>query len=193
MIQCAETDHRPFGAVISKDGVYRFFLWRWLELPEQNVLFPRTPKTVTWLMLNPSTANASKDDPTIRRCLGFARQWGFGRLFVVNLFAYRSSSPRELKKHLESYDGQIEGVTTHYKNDDWVQFAARNSELLVLAWGAHLPNECEARKEEIEQIFGDLELEHAAPAVKSLSLTKCGAPRHPLYAPMNAQLLDWRW
>ena len=73
------------GACFDSTGAYRYRLWR-----EWDVSKP----SVTFVMLNPSTAGAKDDDPTIRRCLSFARSWGFGRLEVVNLCAYRATSPK---------------------------------------------------------------------------------------------------
>lgn len=68
------------GAVIDPTGQYRYLLWRRIGHGEARVGF---------CMLNPSTADASADDPTIRKCCGFARQWGFDVVEVVNLFAWR--------------------------------------------------------------------------------------------------------
>jgi hypothetical protein len=190
MIQCTEIDRHSWGAEISPDGVYRYFLWR--QVIDRSSLWFVPVSTVTFLMLNPSTADAAKNDPTIRRCVGFARQWSYERLFVVNLFAFRSSSPRELKCHLKSYNGQLEGVTDHGYNDEWIEFAARHSELIVFAWGANLPNECDVRREEIECILEDLDDEKNILAVKCLGTTKSGAPRHPLMVAKDTQLQDWR-
>lgn len=77
------------GALLSEDGRYRYRLWRlWDELAP----------VMTWVMLNPSTADAEVDDPTIRKCIGFAKQHHYGGIVVVNLFAYRATDPKELGK-----------------------------------------------------------------------------------------------
>ncbi len=78
------------GAVIT--GNYRYLLWR--EWNNQG-------KTVSFIMLNPNSADASLNDPTITRCINFALSWGYGRLEVVNLFAYRTSKPSLLKQVTE--------------------------------------------------------------------------------------------
>ena len=77
------------NAVISACGRYRYLLTRQVG---------PGPRTATFIMLNPSTADATNDDPTIRRCIGFARQWGCGRLAVLNLFAFRATEPADLKR-----------------------------------------------------------------------------------------------
>src|SRR3954454_15761859 len=77
------------NAVISACGRYRYLLSRQVG--------PGL-RTATFIMLNPSTADATNDDPTIRRCIGFARQWGCGRLAVLNLFAVRATDPAEMKR-----------------------------------------------------------------------------------------------
>ncbi|TMF61888.1 MAG: DUF1643 domain-containing protein, partial [Chloroflexi bacterium] len=68
------------GATFSADRRYRYRLWR---------RWDGARPVVAFVMLNPSTADARRDDPTIRRCIGFAKSWGFGGVEVVNLFAYR--------------------------------------------------------------------------------------------------------
>ena len=75
--------YTPSGAVISQDQLYRYFLWRrW-----------GTGRVITWLMLNPSTADANTNDATIRKCIGFAKRWGYDGIHVLNLFALRSRDP----------------------------------------------------------------------------------------------------
>jgi hypothetical protein len=83
---------------------------------------------VLWVMLNPSTADASQDDATIRRCIKFSQIWGFGSLLVVNLFAYRSTDPKALLKV-----GPVESVGP----DNWTELvaAAGRTAKGVAAWG----------------------------------------------------------
>ncbi len=76
------------GAAFDSTGTYRYALWR-----EWDASAPR----LGFVLLNPSTADAENDDPTLRRCMGFARAWGYGSLQIVNLFAYRATVPDALR------------------------------------------------------------------------------------------------
>jgi hypothetical protein len=148
------------AAYISEDGVYRYSLTR--------DALPLTGEgTVTFIGLNPSTADETADDPTIRRCVGFARSWGFARLKMVNLFALRSTDPRKLIA-CDDPAGP-ENLCTISK-------VVGGSDLVVCAWGS-FPH---AGREHI-----DLVLELVA-APHALGLTKNGSPRHPLYVRGNA-------
>ena len=114
-------------------------------------------------MLNPSTADAVRDDPTIRRCIGFARAWGYRRLVVTNIFALRATLPSALR-------GAADPVGP--RNDRYILRAARDADRVVCAWGVHgaLGN----REAEVLALLRDLALEN-------LGLTQGGYPRHPLY------------
>lgn len=155
------------GAVISGCGRYRYRLGRaWGDgLP-----------TATFLMLNPSTADADVDDPTIRRCIGYARAWNCGALLVVNLFAWRATNPAELATAADPVGPD---------NDDFIAGAAvasaRLDAPLVAGWGANAPA---AR---IAQVLG-LPGMHR---ITALALTKAGQPRHPLY--LKADLTPQPW
>lgn len=106
------------SAVISACGFYRYSLTR--RWSEDQLLY--------WIMLNPSTADASKDDPTIRKCIGFAKHNGFGGIRIFNLFAWRATDPRELA--LYEYH-RIVGK----ENDDYIQTIPPGS-TVVAGWGA---------------------------------------------------------
>lgn len=148
-------------AALSEDGVYRYSLTRrW-----------GPGRHVTFVMLNPSTADALVDDPTIRRCIGFARSWDFGALRVVNLYALRSTDPKGLWGHPQPAGGP--------ENDAAILDALRNSGMVVAAWGAH------ARPHRVAA-FRDLARE-AGVRVWALKVTKAGAPGHPLYLPASSE------
>jgi hypothetical protein len=122
-------------------------------------------------MLNPSTADETTDDPTIRRCIGFAKVWGFGSLAVGNLFALRTPKPGDLRTCVEPI-----GVG----NDDWLIRLNEASALTVAAWGNH--GEFLDRSNSVRSILPDLRV---------LRLTKHGEPQHPLYVPRDAVPLSW--
>src|SRR3989449_11540410 len=104
-------------ACFSRCGTYRYALWRrWAAGPQ-----------VLFVMLNPSTADAQRDDPTIRRCIGFARRWGCGGIEVVNLFALRATDPRRLR-----YTRDPVGP----ENVAHLARAAGRASLVGAAWGA---------------------------------------------------------
>ena len=153
------------GAVFSPDWVYRYSLVRmWPGLPPV--------RTVTFVGLNPSTADAQVDDPTIRRCVGFARAWGMSRLFMANLHAFRSTDPEGL---LSAADPVGPG------NFSAVRRMVLQSEMVVCAWGA---NELDPAAYEIRHW-----LMHQRPF--HLGLTKHGHPKHPLY--LRADTTPVRW
>lgn len=139
------------GAIISPCGRYRYNLWRvWdHDLPR-----------VLWVMLNPSTADAEMDDPTIRKCVGFARRWGFGSIEVVNLFAWRCTDPRDLPGD-ESANGPD-------RDRYWLEAAGR-ANLTVAGWGAHVSYGPTIGK--AMSTFADMDC---------LGFTASGQPRHPL-------------
>ena len=144
------------SAVIDATGKYRYELIRaWAEGPQ-----------LGWIMLNPSTADASQDDPTIRRCISFSRAWGFGSLRVVNLFAYRNTYPADLWRLPK--DQRI-----GEENDDAIRRARRACEHLVAAWGA-FPQ----ASDRVTQMIQSCRLQR----LWCLGETKDRHPRHPLYA-----------
>lgn len=146
------------GAEPAQDGTtYRWLLWRAWN--------PDRPP-VLWIMLNPSTASATRDDPTIRRCVGFAKAWGYGRVDVVNLYALRATKPAALWAHPDP-------VGEH--NDRWTRLATARAGLVVAAWGAH-----GARDDRGAQVAAWLRLLRP---VYCLGTTRSGQPRHPLYVP----------
>lgn len=90
-------------------------------------------KTLNWIMLNPSTADERFDDPTIRKCCGFAKRWGFTRITVTNLFAFRATDPKDMLAMLRTDPARAMGAN----NDGEISHAAGCADLTVAAWGAH--------------------------------------------------------
>lgn len=128
-----------------------------------------------FIMLNPSTADADLDDPTIRRCRAFAQAWRCNGLVVMNLYAYRTVDPRKLWKNNPDPVGP--------ENDEHLQHIASGPAQIVCAWGANAKPD---RVAEVVAIFTS-----AGVKLKCLGTTKHGAPRHPLYVRGDQELIDW--
>lgn len=130
-------------------------------------------------MLNPSTADADTDDPTIRKCMNFSRQWELDGLLVYNLFAYRTSDPRLLNNVDDPIGPEndkflIEALDRHLDT----------GAVLVCAWGVRGGQHGQAKKFLRLAITKDAEL-HA------LSITRGGYPKHPLYAPYRRKIVSY--
>lgn len=147
-------------AIISECGQYRYLLQRSWDVRQQAVCF---------IMLNPSTADASLDDPTIRRCLGFAKDLGFGQLEVVNLFGLRATDPKVMRSHADPIGPE---------NDEQLIRSATICHQTICAWGAH-----GTHKDRGRAVLALLRRAGVQP--HALRLTKAGHPAHPLYLPAN--------
>jgi hypothetical protein len=128
-------------------------------------------------MLNPSTADAEEDDPTIRRCMGFAKAWGCGGVNVVNLYAWRATLPSEMfRAQIDELD--IVGP----ENDDYLlacRMASHQDQTpVVAAWGTN------ARSERVDQV-----LELLGPGLQCLGRNQDGSPKHPLYIKGGTRLV----
>lgn len=152
-------------AVISEDGCYRYVLTRrW-----------GGGRVLSFVMLNPSTADASTDDATIRRCRGFARRERCDGIRVLNLYALRSPDPRLLLSHPDPAGPD---------NDRWLTGLADADGPVIAAWGAHAA--AEFRRDEVADL-----LAAAGVVLWCLGTTRDGSPRHPLYARADAPLRVW--
>ncbi|MGI0485591.1 DUF1643 domain-containing protein [Pantanalinema rosaneae CENA516] len=137
------------------EGDYRYSLWR--SWDEQK---PR----IGFIMLNPSRADAVVNDPTIRRCLGFAQTWGYGGLEVVNLFAYRTASPGNLRQVTDP-------VGTN--NDRYLATLPERVDRILLAWGNW--GDLLQRDRDVLALLGDQQ------PLYCLGVTQKRQPKHPLY------------
>lgn len=159
-------------ANFSKCNKFRYTLTRqWSE--ERECVF---------IMLNPSTADAEKDDPTIRRCVDFAKREGCGSLAVLNLYAFRTAYPKELKAAgypiappdmtygIQNFNDHVIEIITAHKN-----------KLVIAAWGANA---------QLERALDVMNLLTDRP-VYALGLTKYKIPRHPLYLKKDAPLIPF--
>lgn len=137
-----------------------------------------------FIMLNPSTADANNDDPTIRKCVGFARRAGCGSIIVTNLFSFRSANPDDLLKE----DGPIIGSET----DHYVLEYTKSSTFTVVAWGQHVKKpKLRSRAKAMRQLLA----QHSPRKVYALKLSDDGTPHHPLMLPYACTpfQLSQRW
>lgn len=124
---------------------------------------------VMFIGLNPSTADEFVDDPTIRRCIGFAKRWGYGGLIMTNAYAYRATNPKVMKAAIDPVGPE---------NDEVLSYRASHVGLIVAAWGAHCDPEREKRVCQIMR----------GRPIHRLGKTKAGRPKHPLYLRADTQL-----
>ena len=154
-------------AVFSEDMQYRYYLARdWGA---------NTQHTLWWIMLNPSTADEVKNDPTVRRCQNFAKAWGYDGFAVVNLYALRSANPAALLTHPDprSYEANADYLDAAIKADHVAAWGV-NGGLMARDFAQYLTAKEEAR------------------ITWCLGVTKEGHPRHPLYVPNSTVLQPWR-
>jgi len=154
-------------ATFSPDGAYRYTLTRWWD--------PETPQ-IAWIMLNPSTANGSENDPTLRRVVDFSKRWGYGGLIVVNLFALVSTDPTVLATHPDPIGPA----------NDAALYGAIRGLTAIAAWGASVPQKWRHRPRAVRA-----HLHQQRIALHHLGLTKDGHPRHPLYLPSDTLPTLW--
>lgn len=147
------------GAIFNEDRRYRYVLWR---------IWDSTGPLVLFIGLNPSTADEQKDDPTVRKCIGFARRWGCGGLILVNLFALQATKPVDLRAAVDPVGPD---------NDRWIQIQLGIADLVVGAWGNH--GDYMGREErflkEIQELY-------------CLQINNTGHPTHPFYLSYQTEL-----
>lgn len=156
-------------ATFSPCRTYRYALTRWWDLDRPWAAF---------IMLNPSTADALVDDPTVRRCLSFAKSWAAGGLVVLNLYALRATDPKMLRGHPDPVGPD---------NDRLIASLVSGETLLgpvVCAWGAH-PGTA-ARSDRVLTL-----LRNRAIRPLCLGTTRDGHPRHPLYVRGDTAAVDF--
>ncbi len=161
-------------AVISDCKQYRYVLSR---------IWDETKPLIMFIMLNPSTADADKDDPTIRRCIRFAKSWGYGGLYVCNLFAYRASKPAELLKAHNPWGDQNIWHTRQLSD---------KVSAIVCAWG---------NKPTLKKLLNgtsafaliDFAVRLNCVKLHYIALSKDGIPMHPLYLKSDLTLTRFEW
>ena len=154
------------GAAFSPCRRWRTLLWRrWDE----------AKPAANFLMLNPSTADELKLDPTCARARDYAERWGYGALIVTNIFAFRNTNPNQMKAAADPVGPG---------NDAAIVRAARRSALLVCAWGNH-----GAFLGRSTKILAKLKANKIA--LHALRVNAVGEPAHPLYLPGKLRPVSW--
>ncbi len=143
------------GAIIV--GRYRYLLWRTWAAARPRLL---------WVLLNPSTADGQTADPTLRRCIGFSREWGYGGLEIVNLFAFRTRQPHDLQSTPDPVGSE---------NDRYLAEAATRATRILVAWGER------GTYHQRDRTVLALLSQHAVQPLSCLGTTQNGCPCHPLY------------
>lgn len=153
------------SARFSPDRIYRYELQRtWdADLP-----------SINWLMANPSTADETVLDPTLKRCLAFSRSWGYGSMIITNVFAYRSTDPKKLHTVADPVGPD---------NDAAIVEVAERCQLIVAGWG-EIGGKFPARIRKVQELLRDMDL-------CCLSMTGSGQPGHPLYLSSASKPIMW--
>lgn len=158
--------------VFSADRKYRFALYREWDKKKPRIAF---------IGLNPSTADEHMDDPTIKRCIQFAKDWGFGSMLMGNIFAYRATDPDELYTVHDPVHGE---------NNMWLDKIQRSSDKTVACWGIH--GEFKSRGYHVQLLLSvDPQHPHPRQGLYIFGLTKQGYPKHPLYLRKSSKLVRW--
>lgn len=148
------------SATISDCGAYRYVLRRLFDAGPDEM----NRKLLVWIMLNPSTADAENDDPTIRRCMSFAADWGYDGIVVVNLFAFRATYPNDLHNQDDPVGPE---------NDDAIATECAGRDVIA-AWG--VMGTFRDREAKVMALLNEWKIKPMC-----LGVTKYGRPRHPLY------------
>lgn len=152
------------GADFSEDRLYRYSLWR---------IWDESKLLVMFIGLNPSTANATTDDATIRRVKSIAANLGYGGIYMCNCFSYISTNPDMLKS---------ESLEAMMRNAQIIRRVADSCKEIVFAWGNF---------DIVRKTGTDKKLREAFPNAKALHINKNGSPKHPLYCKTETQLVNF--
>lgn len=156
------------GAIFSSDRRFRYSLWR---------IWRKEKRPAMFLMLNPSTADETSNDPTVERCQRYALRWGFGGLIVCNIFAYRATNPVIMKAQPDPIGPE---------NDAAILVNAGNAGVVVCAWGNH--GRHLNRSADVMAMLHDQKI-----ITWCLSRTNIGEPGHPLYLRSDAPLVEYEY
>jgi len=146
----------PYHAVFSPCGRHRYdWYYRWADGP-----------CVMFIGLNPSRANGHRTDATVRRCIAYAKRWGFGAVRIVNLFSWIDTDPAAMKLAAEPVGP---------RNDRHIKARAADADLIVAVWGIHGSHF--GRDRVVKRIFQG--------RLYALAVNNDGSPSHPLYLPKD--------
>lgn len=152
------------GAAFSPCRKYRYALWR---------IWNKDLPACLFIGLNPSTADETNNDPTIRRCIGFARDWGYGGLYMANIFAFRATNPAKMKAAPNPIGPE---------NDKWLNKPSNQAAITICAWGIH-GTYMDRDKDALCLLYD----------AHCLALTNDGHPRHPLYLKKDCKPIKFDW
>ncbi|CAA6827015.1 MAG: Unknown protein [uncultured Sulfurovum sp.] len=150
------------NAILSEDREYRYILSR---------IWDKTKPMVMIIGLNPSTADETEDDPTIGRCISFSKSWGYGGVYMLNLFAFRATEPKDMFKALNPVGSE---------NDNFIEIYSKKVDKIICAWGND--GVYKNRSYHIRKKFNNLFY---------LKMNQTGEPSHPLY--LKSDLLPQKW
>ena len=149
------------GAHFNEDRKHRYALWRIWDESKPKIMF---------IGLNPSTASENQDDPTIRRVIRFAKDWGFGGVYMCNLFSFVTPYPSQLK------------ICNDHKENDWHLITCGNKcQEILCAWGSF--KEAKERAQEVVKMMHNM---------TALQINKDGSPKHPLYVKSDIQRVSFK-
>lgn len=151
------------GAEFSEDGLYRYCLWR---------IWDDTKPLVMFIGLNPSTANATSNDATIKQVIKIAANNGYGGVYMMNCFPYISTDPKLLTH-----------IGNNLTNDRWMANVSNKCADVVFAWGNF---------KVVKETARDFDLMTMFPNAKALHINKNGSPKHPLYCKSDIKLIPFR-
>lgn len=155
--------------IFSPERRYRYTLWREWDVDEATGCADDNPRSHQYLMvigLNPSTADETKNDPTVAKCIRYAKRWGFGGLCMTNLFAFRATMPEKMKREPNPIGPE---------NDRWLTEIASGAGMILAAWGNH-----GTHMSRDGQVVAMLRPQGPR-LLHCLKLTATGQPWHPLY------------
>jgi hypothetical protein len=162
-------------ALISDCQKYRFHLTR---------VWDESKPSICWMLLNPSTADAEKLDPTLTRCLGYSVDWGYGQMHILNIFAFRATDPKVMMAVADPVGHNILVGGTPVSNDGYLTLIPGICHMTVAGWGGG--GTFKGRYVEVAKLAQVRGLKF-----QCLGQTKTGQPRHPLYLAKNTKLENW--